>query len=114
MVMNAVTVDWQMIEQDHQFRPMERTTIPARQDRLCRQRVLLSSVIPAGRITFNGSEIKMDKDRIIGSAKQVKGTVKEVTGRILGDSKLATEGKLDILEGKTQNALGGLRDTLNE
>ena len=34
----------------------------------------------------------MDKDRIEGSAKQIKGTVKEAVGKVLGDKKLETEG----------------------
>jgi uncharacterized protein YjbJ (UPF0337 family) len=30
----------------------------------------------------------MNKDRIVGSAKQVKDTVKEAAGKVLGDAKL--------------------------
>ena len=30
----------------------------------------------------------MDKDRIAGTAKQVKGSVKEAIGKITGDAKL--------------------------
>jgi len=56
----------------------------------------------------------MNKDRIIGSAKQVKGAVEGVTGRILGDAKLCADGKLDVQEGKIQNALGGIRDSANK
>jgi uncharacterized protein YjbJ (UPF0337 family) len=54
----------------------------------------------------------MDKDRIEGSAQQAKGTVKETAGRILGDSKLEGEGKVDRAEGKVRNAVGGLKDAL--
>ena len=54
----------------------------------------------------------MDKDRIVGSAKQVKGAVKEVVGKAVGDTKLESEGKADKIEGKVQNAIGGLKDTL--
>ncbi|NVO16949.1 MAG: CsbD family protein [Rhodoplanes sp.] len=54
----------------------------------------------------------MDKDRIVGSAKQVKGTIEEVVGKAVGDAKLETEGKVDKAEGKIQNAVGGLKDTL--
>ena len=54
----------------------------------------------------------MDKDRIVGSAKEIKGNVKQVVGKTLGDAKLASEGKADKLEGKIQNAIGGLKDTL--
>jgi uncharacterized protein YjbJ (UPF0337 family) len=54
----------------------------------------------------------MDKDRIVGSAKQVKGEVKQVVGKAVGDAKLESEGKADKVEGKIQNAIGGLKDTL--
>ena len=53
-----------------------------------------------------------DNDRIEGSAKQVKGSVKEVVGKVVGDAKLQSEGKADKIEGKIQNAVGGLKDTL--
>ena len=53
-----------------------------------------------------------DKDRIEGSAKQVKGTLKEVVGKVVGDAKLQSEGKADKIEGKVQNAFGGLKDAL--
>ena len=54
----------------------------------------------------------MDKDRIAGSAKQVKGTVKQVIGRAVGDAKLQSEGMADKTEGKVQNAIGGLKDII--
>jgi uncharacterized protein YjbJ (UPF0337 family) len=54
----------------------------------------------------------MDKDRIEGSAKQAKGAIKEVAGKVAGDAKLETEGKSDKAAGKVQNAVGGLKDTL--
>jgi uncharacterized protein YjbJ (UPF0337 family) len=56
----------------------------------------------------------MDKDRIAGSAKQVKGAIKEAAGKALGDTKLTAEGKSDKVEGKIQNAIGGLKDALKE
>ncbi len=54
----------------------------------------------------------MDKDRIVGSAKVVKGKIKEAAGKALGDAKLEARGKADKIEGKVQNAVGGLKDTL--
>ena len=56
----------------------------------------------------------MDKDRIAGSAKQAKGAVKEALGKITGDAKLVADGKSDKVEGKIQNAVGGLKDALKE
>jgi uncharacterized protein YjbJ (UPF0337 family) len=54
----------------------------------------------------------MDKDRIEGAAEQAKGKIKEVAGRITGDSKTEAEGKADQVKGKIQNAVGGIKDTL--
>ncbi len=51
----------------------------------------------------------MDKDRIKGAAKQMKGGVKEAAGKAMGDAKLQSEGKA---AGKVQNAVGGLKDSL--
>lgn len=56
----------------------------------------------------------MDKDRVEGAAKQVKGSVKEAVGRAIGDNKLESEGKADKVEGKVQNAVGGFKDTVRE
>jgi len=56
----------------------------------------------------------MNKDRIEGSAEQAKGKVKEVAGKVTGDSKLETEGKADQVAGKVKNTIGGLKDTIKE
>ncbi len=56
----------------------------------------------------------MDKDRIKGMADQAKGTAKEVAGKVLGDEKLKTEGKVDKLKGKVENAVGGAKDALRD
>ncbi len=54
----------------------------------------------------------MDKDRIAGAGKEIKGSVKETIGKAVGDTKLQSDGKADKVEGKIQNAIGGLKDTL--
>jgi len=54
----------------------------------------------------------MDKDRIAGSAKQIKGSIKEAAGKAVGDTKLQAEGAADKVEGKIQNAVGGIKDAL--
>ena len=56
----------------------------------------------------------MDKDRIAGSAKEATGAIKETAGKAIGDAKLTAEGKSDKAEGKVQNAIGGLKDTLKK
>jgi uncharacterized protein YjbJ (UPF0337 family) len=54
----------------------------------------------------------MDKDRVAGSAKKIKGAIKEVVGKAASDAKLEGEGKADKVEDKVQNAVGGLKDML--
>jgi len=54
----------------------------------------------------------MDKDRVVGSAKQIKGAVKQAVGKAVGDAKMESEGRADEIEGKVQNAIGGLKDAL--
>ena len=54
----------------------------------------------------------MDQDRVVGSAKEITGAVKQMVGKAIGDAKLESEGKADKIEGKVQNAFGGLKDTL--
>ena len=56
----------------------------------------------------------MDKERIKGSAQQPKGAVKEGLGKILGDEKLKTEGKMDKAVGKIRNAVGGAKDAIRD
>ena len=56
----------------------------------------------------------MDKDRIIGAAKQAVGKVKEVVGKTVGDAKLENEGHVEQVEGKVQNIVGSVKDELTE
>ncbi|MGB8315423.1 MAG: CsbD family protein [Aestuariivirga sp.] len=56
----------------------------------------------------------MDKDRVSGSAKQMKGTIKETAGKLMGDAKIQTEGKAEKTAGKIQNAVGGAKDAVRD
>jgi uncharacterized protein YjbJ (UPF0337 family) len=56
----------------------------------------------------------MDKDRIEGAGKQVKGALKDAAGKVTGDAKLQAEGKADKMEGKVQNAVGGAKDAARD
>jgi uncharacterized protein YjbJ (UPF0337 family) len=56
----------------------------------------------------------MDKDRVKGMAEQGKGAMKETAGKMMGDQKLKTEGKMDKTEGKVRNAVGGAKDAMRE
>jgi uncharacterized protein YjbJ (UPF0337 family) len=56
----------------------------------------------------------MDKDRVEGAAKNIKGKVKEAAGKVTGDAKLKSEGKADQVAGKVQNAFGGTKDAVRD
>jgi uncharacterized protein YjbJ (UPF0337 family) len=56
----------------------------------------------------------MDKDRVIGSAKVVKGKAKVALGRAIGDAKLEAEGEAKKIEGRSQNAVGSIKDTIRD
>jgi len=47
----------------------------------------------------------MDKDRVAGSAKQVKGAVEEAVGKVVGDAKLEAEARLTRPKGKRRMPL---------
>jgi len=55
-----------------------------------------------------------DHDRIEGATKNMGGNIKEAAGKLTGDEKLKAEGRAEQVEGKVQNAVGGLKDTLRE
>jgi uncharacterized protein YjbJ (UPF0337 family) len=40
--------------------------------------------------------------------------VKEGAGKALGDEKLKAEGKMDKMEGKVRNAVGGMKDAMRD
>ena len=42
----------------------------------------------------------MDKDRVAGSAKKAKGSVKEAIGKVTGDSKTQAEGAAEKTAGR--------------
>ena len=56
----------------------------------------------------------MDKNRIEGSIKEIKGAAKEAVGKVVGDAKLQSDGKADRAVGRIQNAVGGLNDTVRD
>ena len=73
---------------------------------------MIGALCSLARSPLTNKKNTMDKDRIEGAAEQVKGKVKEVAGKVTGDSKLEGEGKADQIAGKVQNTIGGIKDTL--
>ena len=60
----------------------------------------------------------MHKDQAEGVGKQVKGDLKDAAGALTGDERPRDEGTADRIEGKTQKAVGdikeGVRDLLKK
>jgi uncharacterized protein YjbJ (UPF0337 family) len=56
----------------------------------------------------------MDRNRVAGSAKQVKGSVKVAIGKATGDAKLQADGRADKAKAKVQNAVGGVIDAARD
>ncbi len=56
----------------------------------------------------------MDKDRVIGSGKQMLGAAKVAVGRLVGDARLQADGEAEKVDGMLQNAAGGVKDTIKQ
>lgn len=56
----------------------------------------------------------MDKDRIAGEAKQVKGSAKEAIGKVTGNKQTEAEGNADKAEGKVQGGIGKAKDAVRD
>ncbi len=56
----------------------------------------------------------VDENRVEGIGHQIKGAVKEVAGKVTGDTKLQAEGTAEKLAGKGQNAVGGAADSVRD
>ena len=48
----------------------------------------------------------MDKDRIQGAGKQVKGTVKQAIGKVTGNKQTEVEGAAEKMVGNVQSKIG--------
>lgn len=56
----------------------------------------------------------MDSDRMKGMGKQVSGSIKEAIGKVTGSKRTEAEGAADKAAGKTQNAIGGAKETVRD
>lgn len=56
----------------------------------------------------------MDKNRIEGTAKQVKGSVKEAIGRVTGDKSTELESAAEKNIGKVQSKAGEVADKVRD
>ena len=51
----------------------------------------------------------MNKDQVVGTAREAKGAIKEAVGKAVGNTRLTVEGQAEKASGKLQNAVGGAR-----
>jgi uncharacterized protein YjbJ (UPF0337 family) len=52
----------------------------------------------------------MDKDRVKGSGKDIKGRIKRQVGEWTGNKKMQREGAAEQAEGKAQKTVGEVKD----
>ena len=52
----------------------------------------------------------MNKDQVKGRVEQAKGSVKEATGKAVGNTSLQGEGKVDKAAGKAQATYGDAKE----
>jgi uncharacterized protein YjbJ (UPF0337 family) len=48
----------------------------------------------------------MDKDGFVASAREIRGAVRHVVGKAVGDTEPMSDSKADRMEGKVQNSVG--------
>ncbi len=54
----------------------------------------------------------MNKDQVKGRVEQAKGSIKETTGKAVGNTKLQSEGTVDKVAGKVQANYGDAKEKL--
>lgn len=54
----------------------------------------------------------MDKDRIEGKGRQIKGKIKDAFGGATDDGSLQAKGKVDKVVGKVQEGFGKVKDEI--
>ena len=54
------------------------------------------------------------QDKAEGTAKDIAGSVKEVTGKAVGNPRLQAEGKAEKVEGQTQKKIGEIKKVLED
>jgi uncharacterized protein YjbJ (UPF0337 family) len=56
----------------------------------------------------------MDREHVKGTADKAKGAIKDVAGKVTGDKKLESEGKIDKAKGDLHNAAGDVKDAFRK
>ena len=56
--------------------------------------------------------MNVDREHVKGAADKVKGAIKDSAGKLTGDQKLQTEGKIDKAKGAAHNVAGDVKDAV--
>jgi uncharacterized protein YjbJ (UPF0337 family) len=56
----------------------------------------------------------MNKDQVKGRVEDAKGKVKEAAGKAVGNDRLAAEGQVDQVAGKTQAKVGDAKESVKK
>ena len=56
----------------------------------------------------------MDREHVKGATDKAKGAIKDTTGKLTGDKKLQSEGKLDKAKGAAHEAAGNVKDAIRD
>ena len=59
-------------------------------------------------------EIRMDENRIEGTARTLVGTLESAAGKVTGDTKLQADGAVDKLAGRAQRGYGDAADAVRD
>jgi uncharacterized protein YjbJ (UPF0337 family) len=76
--------------------------------------ILASAAMISVALLSGGVAAQGTTDKIEGTAKEAKGSIKETIGKATGDTNLELEGKVDKVEGGAQNAVGDLKNTVGD
>ena len=58
--------------------------------------------------------MNINKDQVKGGVEEAKGSVKEATGKLVGDKRLEAKGNIQKNLGKVQAKVGDLKQDANE
>ena len=56
----------------------------------------------------------MNKNQVEGRLEEVKGAIKEATGKVVGSNKLKAEGQADKIAGKVQANVGDAKEKVKQ
>lgn len=56
----------------------------------------------------------MDKNRVVGAAKEASGSIKEAAGKLIGNDRLRFRGTVEKVEGKILVKVGKVKDAVRK